>query len=211
MSFKWILYGSLFVLIVVVLYLLSQFRVFTLSQQQVARLWPQGAVSCRQLVNCQLRAGDILIRRHATQRTRLFQALFKPYFTHAAFYYGDGQLVEAVGTESNRANDIQVDNFFSSDWSTDSLEAWVVIRPEIEPKTIQLIRNNLKTIADDPSYTFGLGDKKTSCAEIIFDQFVINRIIIRDKYMPRVITPDFLFQYALQRPGLFTVIGYNFN
>ena len=71
----------------------------------------KGAVECHELSKCQLIPGDILIRKHATERTRLFEVLFNPYFTHTAFYYGDGQIIEAVGNESNSVDDVRMDNF----------------------------------------------------------------------------------------------------
>jgi hypothetical protein len=208
---NWIWLGASFLLIIAAICSGIEFHIFTLSIGQVKSLLPKEAVRYDKLGDCPLLPGDILIRRHITQRVRLYATMFNPYFTHTAFYYSDGRLIEAVGNEKNSVDDIQIDDFLKSDWATEPLEGWVVIRPKISENDIETIRTCLKAIAADPSYTFGIGKNKTSCAELIFDQFVKDGLIIRDKKIPRAITPDFLYQYALGHPVLFEVVGYNFN
>lgn len=209
-KFKLVIFLCLVFAVAVIFFLVSQFNIFSLSPEQVKALLLGDTAVCQKLIDCHLQPGDILIRRLSTSRTKLFQSLFKPYFTHAAFYYGDGLLIEAVGNEPNSANDIQVDNLSFSDWAGD-LEGWVIVRPKISEQKINIIKNNLKAIADDAEYTFGVGDKKTSCAELIFTELNNSGVIFRDKSVPQVVTPDFLFQYMAKKSNQFVIIGYDFN
>jgi hypothetical protein len=209
-KFKLVIFWCLVSVVAVIFFLVSQFNIFSLSPEQVKTFLPRDMDACHKLMECHLQPGDILIRRLSTSRTKLFQSLFKPYFTHTAFYYGDGLLIEAVGNEPNSANDIQIDNLSLSDWAGD-LEGWVIIRPTISKQKINIIKNNLKAIADDAGYTFGVGDKKTSCAELIFAELNNSGVVFRDKSVPKVVTPDFLFQYTAKKSNQFVIIGYGFN
>ncbi len=134
-----------------------------------------------------------------------------PYFTHSAFYLGNDQIVEAVGTEKDPKNDIQIAALSKSDWFNSDVNNFVVIRPKSYSLKLETIKNNLKNIAEDPDYSFGpskQGYKKTTCADLIFKQLV-DEDIIHVSRAPKIITPDYLFWVAKNSPNDFEVVGYS--
>jgi len=165
--------------------------------------------TCSMLKECALKPGDILIRRHNTSRTKLFEIFIHSYFTHSAFYYGDGAIIEAGGTETDRRDDIRALSFSQSDWATDPLETWVVFRPTTaSSSSIERLRAYMKGVADDPEYVFGFRtskrSKRASCSDIIFDGLIASNIV-PDMDRPDVMTPDYLFNYLIFHPGDFAV------
>lgn len=103
--------------------------IFRLSAEQVFQSLPDTAGKCKTIGDCELLPGDILVRRYITNRTRLFDTLAHPYFTHAAFYLGGGKIVEAVGTENSAEDDIQIAELSNSDWFDAGTENFAIIRP----------------------------------------------------------------------------------
>ncbi len=183
---------------------------FRLSLAQVSDLLIKNKSQCEKISDCVLLPGDILIRRYVTERTWIVDKLAHPYFTHAAFYLGDGQLIEAVGTEKNTENDIQITTLSKSDWLNSDIEEWVVIRSKnITPK-LNSINTNLINIAKDEEYVFGLpkpGDKKYTCADLIFSQLKENELV-NIFNAPKIITPDYLF-FTTINDSNFKVVGYH--
>lgn len=186
-------------------------NIFRLSSTQVIHILTTENSSCGTLDKCKLVPGDILLRRYITKRTWLMDKLARPYFTHAAMYLGNNQIVEAVGTENNPEDDIQVANLTNSDWLNFDMSDWVVVRPKNIGTSMNLIEKNLRSIASDPEYKFGLpeqGLKRTTCSKLIVDQLVLGGIVSTEN-MPTMITPDYIF-YMTQNPmsGL-DIIGFS--
>jgi hypothetical protein len=166
---------------------------------------------CEKVKDCKLQPGDILIRRYITDRTRLIDRLFHPYFTHSAFYLGDGLLVEAVGTEKNREDDIQISELSKSDWLNPDVYNFVIIRPKNYSSKLDIIKYNLLQIANDSDYFFGIptqGEKKATCADLIYNQ-LSDQYIINASNTANVITPDYLFFTLTSDSNNFEVIGFN--
>ena len=76
-------------------------HIFRLSPYDVSLRLPHSPSSCTHISECDLLPGDILIRRYITSRTTVFEHIIHPYFTHSAFYMGNDQIAEAVGSEEN--------------------------------------------------------------------------------------------------------------
>lgn len=184
--------------------------IFRLSQESVINSLSQQTSSCPNIKNCQLLSGDILIRRHITQKTQLLDKVFNPYFTHSAYYLGEGQIIEAVGQEKNKADEIIISELINTDWVDTDIETWVIIRPKkITPALSEVINNNFKTIANDPNYRFGTPknhNKKTTCADLIYQQ-LIQQNIIEGLAPPNYITPDYLYSIVVNKPDDFEMIA----
>lgn len=205
--------GIVLVFLVSGLYLGREFynSIFRLSSNQVASSLRDVKPQCKKLIDCSLLPGDILIRRYITKRVWMIDKLTQPYFTHSAFYLGGDQLAEAVGTEKNPEDEIQISILSKNDWFNFDVDNFVVIRPKNYSTELDSIIGNLKQIAEDADYTFGLpkpGYKKTTCADLIFHQ-LWEANIIRDPNPPKIITPDYLFWLAKNDPSNFEIIGYN--
>ena len=184
-----------------------------MSPNQVYKILSKKISTCQKISDCKLVAGDILIRRYITKRTWLIDKLAHPYFTHSAFYLGNDRIVEAVGTERNPEDDIQISTLSRSDWFNDDIKNWVIVRPKnIEPK-INTIKNNLANIAEDREYRFGLpqqGYKRFTCADLIFNQLKENGFIkISDT--PKIISPDYLFWLTTLNSMDFEIVGYSIS
>ncbi len=187
--------------------------IFRLSSDQISNSLIDTIPQCKKINDCKLLPGDILIRRYITSRTWLVDKLARPYFTHSAFYLGNDQIVEAVGTEKNPEDEIQIAVLSKSDWLFDDVENWVVVRPKnITPK-LDTIKNNLIKIAEDPDYKFGLpqqGNKRATCADLIFEQ-LHNENIIDVSSVPKIITPDYLLWLVMQNQKDFEIVGHSIS
>lgn len=120
-----------------------------------------------------------------------------------------------MGTEPDPRSEVVIHDFSQSDWKKEPLERWVVLRPrEVEPKHLLDALENIKKIADDPDYTFGIdwlgtgGKKVTSCAELIFREYKKENIV-SDTNTPALIGPDYLFWYGIKHPDRFMIAGHN--
>lgn len=185
--------------------------IFRMSPTQVLVSLSSSIPQCKKIADCKLLPGDILIRRYITSRTWLFDTFTHPYFTHSAFYLGNDNLIEAVGTEKNRENEIQIESLSKSDWLNSDINDFVVIRPKNYMGKLNVIENDLKNIAEDPNYRFGLpkqGYKQTTCADLIFKQ-LLDKKIVRAFYVPKIITPDYLLWVTAKDAGNFEIVGYN--
>lgn len=188
-------------------------NIFRLSKSQVSGFLSNITSQCKKIADCILLPGDILIRRYITERTRTFDKFIHPYFTHSAFYLGNDQIVEAVGTEKNPKDEIQITTLSKSDWLDISVNNFVIIRPKYSTTQLDTINENLKKIAEDPDYKFGLpqiGYKRATCADLISKQ-LIDANIINVSSTSKIITPDYLFWLAVNNPSNFDIIGYNIN
>lgn len=210
---------ALFMIVMFFIFLISGFyffnkiysSIFRLSYSQINSSLVGIEAKCKKISDCELLPGDILIRRYITSRTWLFDKIAHPYFTHLAFYLGDDRLVEAVGKEKNPKDDIQIAILSKSDWLNSDINNFVIIRPKNYSNKLDTIKNNLKNIAEDPNYVFGLpegGRKKATCADLIFNQLRIENIIVTSD-APRIITPDYFFWLTKESPKDFEIIGYN--
>lgn len=182
--------------------------IFRLSPEQVFQSFPYTAEKCKTIGDCKLLPGDILVRRYITNRTQLFDILVHPYFTHAAFYLGDGKIVEAVGTENNAEDEIQIAVFFESDWFDADMEKFAIIRPNYRGK-LENIKSELEKIAEDTEYRFGLfeHDKKMrTCADFILQPF-LDAHLVTDLHTPNIVTPDYLFWLGATTPAEFEIVG----
>lgn len=185
--------------------------IFRLTINKVNAVLSTHTSSCKKIIDCRLVQGDILIRRYITERTWLVNKLAHPYFTHSAFYLGNDQLVEAVGTEKNPEDEIQIATLSKSDWFNNDVENWVIVRPKKITQKFNIIKNNLISIAEDKKYVFGLprqGYKKFTCADLIFNQLKESGLVGTFN-VPKIISPDYLFWLATQNPTDFEIIGYD--
>lgn len=186
-------------------------NIFRLSSDQVYQVLSTKISLCKKISDCTLLPGDILIRRYITQKTWIMDKLAHPYFTHSAFYLGDDQIVEAVGTEKDPGDEIQIALLSKSDWFYSDVEDFVIIRPKYTALKLDIIRNNLKKIAEDPDYKFGLpesGYKRATCADLIFNQLP-SKLVINNSNPPEIITPDYLFSLATKNQDDFKIVGFS--
>lgn len=184
---------------------------YRLSPEQVSISLTKNPSQCKKIIDCKLLPGDILIRRYITKRIWLVDKLANPYFTHSAFYLGDNKLVEAIGKERKSENDIQIATLSLSDWVNSDIYNFVIIRPKKYSTKLESIKNNLLNIAEDRDYTFGLpkhGQKKTTCADLIFHQ-LFTHDIIQAPNTPNIITPDYLFWVTGYDQINFEIVGYH--
>lgn len=158
-------------------------------------------IICDTILQCNLVPGDILVRRYMTSRTQIPASIFKAHYTHASYYVGDGEIVEAFGYDrSNPSQEIRSTLLMNSDWMDVDIEEIVVIRPSYKKDSYRVISEELKSIANDPQYRFGIPstpiEKKTSCAELIVDALQMADMI----NLPEddlIVTPDYLVQSTL--------------
>ncbi len=204
---------SLFLIILGVYVLSLNFykKIFRLSYDEVTNSLTNDVFQCVKIIECKLLPGDILIRRYITQRTFLFNKLANPYFTHSAFYLGDDQIVQAVGKEKNRDDDIKIEKLSKSDWFNFDMNNFVIVRPKNYNNKLDIIKNNLINIAQDKDYIFGIPkkeNKKLTCADLIFKQ-LFSENIVNIQNIPDMITPDYLFFMANNNQSDFEIVGYN--
>ena len=187
----------------------SKHHFFRLTKVQVEEAL-SGKRLCQSITICPLQPGDILLRRYITPKTKDFDRYLHPYFTHSAFYLGEGEIVEAVGTEKRKEDEILVENMSDTDWKDRAIEKLVVIRPHYTKGVLNRIKTNLVSIASDPEYRFGLpkaGNKMTTCADLIFKQLYLQRIIPTST-QTKIITPDYLFWTLIKNTNDFETINY---
>ncbi|TRZ51798.1 hypothetical protein D4R99_03850 [bacterium] len=188
--------------------------IFRLSPNEITRslsnVLSNVTFHCKKIQDCHLLPGDILVRRYITERTRLFDTMIHPYFTHSAFYLGDDKIAEAVGEEKNPINDIQVATFSKSDWFDEEIESFVVIRPKKYNGKFENVKEDLEKVAEDPDYRFGLpkqGEKITDCADFIVTP-LIKEGVLAFLNTPSYINPDYLFALAIKSRSDFEIIGF---
>jgi len=189
------------------------FESFNLSPKQVSSVLLGLHPQCKNIKDCKLEKGDILIRRYITQRTWLINKLANPFFTHSAMYLGDDEIIEATGYEKDPKDEIRISSFSKSDWQDFGIESWVIVRVKNVTSKMPEIRKSLEIIADDPEYRFGLpkeGYKRLSCSDLILNTLISEGVVeVRDK--PKIITPDYLFWLAFNNSDSFEIVGYSFN
>lgn len=186
--------------------------IYRLPSSQVARIVPAADLECARIDDCGLLPGDILVRRYITPKTRFFDEFVHPYFTHAVFYLGDGQIVEAAGTEKDCSQEIRISELADGGWLDSGLEGFAIIRPKYTADNLAFIKAELVDIANDPEYRFGppfLGAKQTTCADLILKRLAEEEIVAAED-MTDAATPDYLFWLAAENPGEFEIAGYGF-
>ncbi len=187
-------------------------NLFRLTSRQVSDSLNGVVSTCNSIIQCQLEPGDILVRRNITDRTRVMDKFAHLYFTHVAFYMGNDQLIEAGGIEKDSRDDIKTVALSKSDWVANDIQSFIILRPKKYGKKIDVVRNELMRIANDPEYSFGFpwqGYKKTTCADLVFVQLLNEGVIDSATTVPQPTTPDYFFSYAIHNPGEFGVVGFN--
>jgi hypothetical protein len=211
---------TLILLVIICLFLLSGWyknkklynSVFRLTKEELVGYTKDVPVQCRKFSNCKLMPGDILIRRYVTQKTQLLDQFFHLYFTHAAVYLGNDELFEVIGGDETPQDQIIVMPLNKSRWINEDMSNFVIIRPKNDAAHIDSVITNLRKIAADPDYVFGLaenGNKKTSCGDIIVKVFSSEGMIKDMHDEPKIITPDYLFLVTQRDKTNFEIIGYN--
>jgi len=185
--------------------------VFRVSRSQVMQELSSKKSLCETLNTCSILPGDILIRKYMTQRIQYIDKPLNIFFTHAAFYLGDGKLFEVFGPEKNSNDDIQILELSKSDWLNSDITNFMIIRPKKYSETLETIKKTLTYIANDSNYRFGLpflGPQRVTCADVIFDQLNKNGVVhVQD--IPRIVTPDYLFWLAIHSPNDFEIVGFH--
>ncbi len=204
--------GIVFFFLIFGIYFIHKFynSIFRLSFHQVSSSLTTKISQCEKISDCKLLPGDILIRRYITPKTWVFNKFAHPYFTHSAFYLSDDQIIEAIGTEKDHKDEIQILKLSKSDWLDSDIESFVIVRPKYTDEKLDQIKRNLTAIANDPNYRFGLpqfGDKQATCADLILEQ-LLNEKITTTFNTPKIVTPDYLFWLAENNPNNFEIIGY---
>ncbi len=216
--FKVVSVLGIFILIIVCSYFTSYYykilsTSFRLSPKYVSSALYKNTSVCKELKDCDLIEGDILIRRYITNRTWFFDKIADPFFTHSAMYLGDYRIIEAVGKEKLNQDEIVINDITKSDWYDTGIESWVIVRVKNIPSKITKIKKDLEEIAVDPGYSFGLSTKnhkQLSCSDLILNP-LINNGVIQIKSKPEVITPDYLFWLAISSTNDFEIVGYYIN
>lgn len=146
-----------------------------------------------------------------TQRIQYIDRPLHIFFTHAAFYMGDGKLFEVFGPEKNSVDDIQMLDISKSDWLNSDIDNFIIIRPKKYLHALDTIEKELKFIADDPNYRFGLSflePQRATCADVIFEQLNKNGVV-HAQDIPKIVTPDYLFWLATHNPDDFEIVGFH--
>lgn len=219
--FKGLLYKTVIITIIFIIGMVGirYFSFITILSKDITRLRKYDVElflsnkqsECKKLNECQLISGDIIIRRYITSRTWLIDKIAHPFFTHSAIYLGNNQIAEAVGTEKDSKDDIQVGDIRKSDWLDSDIESWVIIRPKYSETNLKEVLTDAVNIAEDPDYKFGLpdgGNKRTSCADLIYSELIKYKVIV-DTHVPQIVSPDYLFmKTVMQKPNEFKVVGF---
>ncbi len=159
-----------------------------------------------------LEPGDILIRQLRTPRTAFLEDNTDLFFTHSAIYLGSNEIAEAIGYEDNPANDILVHRLSETNWY-DQEAKWVIIRPLLPTQVTKEILSDIRTIANDDNYTFGLSDNQREattrvCSDLIYYPFA-EELAWSNLGEPAVITTDFMVEDLLNRTDQFSLIATN--
>lgn len=200
--------------VAVILYRGNNFydSVFRLSYAEITTSVGNNSSQCKKFKDCTLQPGDIIIRRYVTNASELFNDLLDPYFTHSAIYLGNDELFEALGTNESPENQIRITKLSERDWLAEDMNTFIIMRPKIRTETIDNVILELKNIANDPEYTFGIWDeskKKASCSDAIFKYLEKNGIISISSNIPTIITPDYLYWITKNDTAMFQIVGYN--
>ncbi len=184
---------------------------YSLSESEIQTTLAKNKFDCNNFEKCNLKPGDILIRRLKTSKTRLLTKFTNLYFTHSAMYIGKKLVVEATGNEKNDDDEIIIQDMKKDGWLNKNSE-WVIFRPVLNDRKLQNMINNLKNIAEDQKQTFGLiynskPSTKHSCADLIFNE-LINESLLTKQNTPAIITPDYLF-YLCTNSNSFKLVGTN--
>lgn len=187
-------------------------NIYTTDISEVAHTLNNRTRTCTVFRKCDLLEGDILIRRLKTERTHFITTFSDAYFTHVATYIGENSIVEAVGNEKDNDDEILVSSLNILEWGNKEAQ-WVIIRPSITPEAVNVLTHNLKQIANDNSYTFGLTrnqsrSKKRTCADLVFYN-LLNEGLIDIQDTPTIIPPDYLFSVLIQNKDTFELVGSN--
>ncbi|MDD4412903.1 MAG: hypothetical protein PHR00_04660 [Patescibacteria group bacterium] len=181
--------------------------IFVLPKHEVVNLIKQDSQQAyNKIYPCNLLPGDILLRRYITKRVELFEKKFHPYFTHSAIYIGNNFIIEAVGKEKSKQDEVAIIQLNKSDWKDDNIEDLVVIKQKNISLDFAGIKNQLISIANDPEYSFGLPKKNkkiTNCSFLAYNQIYDRQLIKQPKN--KIITPDYLLWYAKQYPENYSV------
>ncbi len=187
--------------------------VFRLSKTDVQIMLSKSNQTCKKIMDCDLAPGDILIRRYVTPTTKEFNSILHPYFTHVAFYEGEGKIVEAIGRQKKHEDEIRTAELANTDWTDNKIESVVVIRPNYNHDELSKVITNLRSISKDNNYRFGfsqINKNYTSCAEMVMNQLELIGMK-NTKNLPNLITPDYLFWSSLKSADEYRVITYYFN
>lgn len=188
--------------------------VFRLSFEQTNSSLEKIEPQCVKFSECKLQPGDIIVRRYITMVTDLFSKTLNPYFTHSAIYLGDDELFEALGNYLEPEDQIQITKLSESDWMKGDMKNFAIIRPKNLGDKFPKIDLNLREIANNPDYIFGLLDetKKTaSCSDVILKELIDKKVVVNLSNQPWVITPDYLFWITLNDKSNFEIVGYSVN
>ncbi|MBP9758135.1 hypothetical protein KBD45_00430 [Candidatus Dojkabacteria bacterium] len=158
--------------------------------------------SCINLLDCDLAPGDILIKRQITDRTNFISKLYGLYFTHAAMYVGDDNIVEARGKEKNKSEEIWLTNINNTEWVSNEIESFIVLR--VKNSTYSKLKTSIefiKQIANDDSYVFGFDNdisqsKEQYCTGLIWKAY--NFADILGDPPNKFISPDSIVDMALK-------------
>lgn len=176
-------------------------RIIKTNRSEIQERFQKEVIYCKDLATCNLKKGDMLIRRHVTKRTYIFNELLNPYFTHTALYIGEGKIVEASGVEYDRKDDISIKNLSETDWLDKDIEALAIIRitgyKEID------FDNDIKkisAIAEDQNHVFGFEKGEISCAELLYRN--ISYPLFKKVPIEMIVTPDYLFKILTDQGAL---------
>ncbi|MDD4409225.1 MAG: hypothetical protein PHW52_01055 [Candidatus Pacebacteria bacterium] len=183
-------------------------KIYVISDEEVRSSLSGRSSSCLKIIDCPLLPGDILLRNYPTNRTRLYEAIFNPYFTHSAIYYGDGLVIEALGDDPDDSREIQIRGINETDWLNEDMVEWVVIRIKSDKEVIDRMREKAKEIAEDDTQIFGLGKNKHTCSGLIAERLIEEGLVVSEK---DEISPDRLFRYAIDHGNAFEIVAFKNN
>ena len=208
-----VIYTVLFLTLCWIIFYISIYRLTENEVKQHVKIDKAQTINCTSIIDCDLKPGDILIRRYVTRELFRINFLMRPYFTHSAIYVGDGKIVEAIGSQKNPRDDVTINVLKESDWLDIGVERVVIFRPNIKSGDVRHVVENSKFIAESLEIRFGLNksDKnQTQCSLLIYNQFFIHDFFSVKTKKPKLITPDFLFSQVISevRAGNFLLVGH---
>lgn len=188
--------GLLSLLAVVIFFYNDRNEVFRLSADEAATLLESRPTVCNTPTTCSLQAGDILVRRHITRKTRPAALYYQAHFTHAAFMISNTLLVESSGRERDSKDEVRILSLAGSDWGTENMEDVVVFRPTYYTDSLSRITEHLKSSASNPLLRFGFpkkGPGYETCVSLILTPLTKEGIIPKQQLEDKV-SPDRLVQ-----------------